>query len=255
MAIAANVEYRFNYFVDAIAQPAVTVVIEILLWTAVFRSAGSTTINGFDLNHYLAYAMWGAFFARIAASWMYEYRMIDEIESGTINSVITRPMNFYEYYFSQLMGYKVVTTVVSFLIPLTASLILPWPVDLTRLPLAIALVFYFLILVHSISFCVSCCAFFLNRIHAFTMAKNLMLWIVTGEIVPLDLIPSPAREWIMALPFASGVYLPVGYLTGRVEAPAVMNGFISVTLGLVFFNAIGFMLWHRGLRTYSGTGA
>lgn len=255
MAIAANVEYRLNYVVDAVVQPTLTVFVEILLWTAVFRSVGGSTVNGYDLDHYLAYALWGAFFARIAASWMYEYRMIEEIDSGSINNLIVRPMSFYEYYFSQLMGYKAVTTVVSFLIPLAASLCLPWPVDLAKLPLAILLVFYYLLLVHSVSFCVSCCAFFLNRIHAFTGAKNLVLWMLTGEIVPLDLIPSPAKEWIIALPFASGVYLPVGYLTGRVTASEVLGGFASVTIGLALFNLLGFWLWRRGLRAYAGTGA
>lgn len=255
LAVASNVEYRLNYVVDAIVQPLLHAMIELLLWTAIFRVAGVTQINGFGLNDYMAYALWAAFFARIAASWMYEFRMIEEIESGTINSLLTRPISFYECYFSQLMGYKAITTFVSFLIPLTAVWFLSWPADLSRLPLAILLVFYYLVLVHSISFVVSCCAFFLNRIYAFTVAKNLAFWILTGELLPLDLMPSPFREWVIALPFSSGVYLPVGYITGRVELPAVLNGFVSVTVGLVVVNLIGWVLWKRGLRTYSGTGA
>lgn len=255
MAIASNVEYRLNYAVDALLQPTLTTVVEILLWTAVFRTLGSETLSGFGLTHYLSYALWGAFFARIAASWMYESRMIDEIDSGSINGLLVRPLSFYEYYFSQLMGYKFITTGVSFLIPLVASHVLDWPVDLGRLPLAILLVFYYLILVHSISFVVASCAFFLNRIHAFTTAKNLALWTLTGEIVPLDLMPEPFRSFFIALPFSSGVYLPVGYLTGRVETAAVLNGFVSVTVGLVIVNAFGAFLWKRGLRVYTGTGA
>lgn len=255
MAIAANVEYRLNYVIDAVVQPSLTVVVELLLWTAIFRTAGSATIGGYDLSHYMAYALWGAFFARIAASWMYEFRMIEEIESGTVNSLIVRPMNFYEYYFSQLMGYKAITTVVSFLIPFTATFFVDWPVQLSRLPLAVALVFYYLVMVHSLSFLVSACAFFLNRIHSFTMAKNLALWILTGEIVPLDLVPGPAREWLIALPFSAGVYLPVGYLTGRVDTATVLQGFVSVTLGLAVINAAAWTLWRAGLRRYAGTGA
>lgn len=255
MAIAANVEYRLNYIVDAIVQPTLSVFIEVLLWTAIFRVATVHEIGGYGLSHYLAYALWAPFFARIAASWMYEYRMIEEIDSGTVNVVLTRPMSFYEYYFSQLMGYKAITTVVSFLIPFVATFFMDVPVDPSRLPLATALVFYYLVLVHSISFCVCCCAFHLNRIHSLTGAKNLALWIVTGEIIPLDLIPQPARDWIVALPFSSGVYLPVGYLSGRVGTDAMIGGFVSVTIGLVVFNALGAWMWKRGLRAYAGTGA
>lgn len=255
MAITSNLEYRANYASDAVIQPSMTVLIELLLWTAVFRTAQTSTIAGFTMDHYLAYALWGAFFARIASSWMYEFRMIDEIESGSINSLLVRPVSFYEYYLSQLMGYKAITTAVSFLIPLVASFLLPWPVDLTRLPLAILLVSYYLFLVHSISFVISCCAFFLNRIHSFTVAKNLLLWTLTGDILPLDMMPEPFRSVLVALPFSSGVFLPVGYLTGRVELPAMMNGFVSVTVGLVVVNLFGAWLWRRGLDSYVGTGA
>lgn len=255
MAITSNLEYRANYASDAVIQPSMTVLIELLLWTAVFRTAQTTTIAGFTMDHYLAYALWGAFFARIASSWMYEFRMIDEIESGSINSLLVRPVSFYEYYLSQLMGYKAITTAVSFLIPLVASFLLPWPVDLTRLPLAILLVSYYLLLVHSISFVISCCAFFLNRIHSFTVAKNLLLWTLTGDILPLDMMPEPFRSVLVALPFSSGVFLPVGYLTGRVDLPAMMNGFVSVTVGLVAVNLFGAWLWRRGLNSYVGTGA
>lgn len=255
LAIASNVEYRFNYLIDAVVQPSLTVLIEILLWTAIFRVAGTDLINGFGQNHYLAYALWGAFFARIASSWMYEFRMIDEIESGSINGLLVRPVTFYEYYLSQLLGYKFVTTIVSFLVPLSASLVLDWPIQLSRLPLAVALVFYFLILVHSISFVVSCFAFHFNRVHSLTVAKNLALWLFTGELFPLDLIPDPFRQWVMALPFSSAVYLPVGFLTGRVDPSQMLGGFVSVSFALVVVNALGYALWKNGLRSYVGTGA
>lgn len=255
MAVTSNLEYRVNYVVDAMVQPTLTMGIELLLWTAIFRTAGTDSINGFGLQYYLAYALWAAFFARIAASWMYEFRMIEEIESGTVNSLLARPVSFYEYYFSQLMGYKLITTFVSFLIPLTCSLFLPWPVELSRLPAAILLVSYYLLLVHSISFAISCFAFFLNRIHSFTVTKNFLLWMMTGEIFPLDLMPEPFRSFVISMPFASGVYVPVGYLTGRLDISAVYQGFVSITIGLVVVNLFGAWIWRRGLRAYVGTGA
>lgn len=255
MAITSNLEYRVNYLVDAVVQPSLTTIIEMLLWMAIFKNASDGMIGGFPLPFYLSYALWGAFFARISSSWMYEFKMIDEIDSGSVNGLLVRPMSFYEYYFSQLMGYKSITTFTSFLIPLTASFYFQWPVIFERIPLAVALVFYYLFLVHGISFFVTSFAFFLNRIHSFTVAKNLALWIVTGELLPLDLMPDPYRQWVISLPFSSGVYLPVGYLTGRFGFDMVLQGFVSVTIGLIVIHILGFLLWRQGLKTYSGTGA
>ncbi len=193
LAIVSNLEYRLNYFVDAIVQPSLTTGIEMLLWFAIFVGAGTSEIAGFGREYYLSYALWAAFFARICTSWMYEFRMIQEIDSGSINSLLTRPMTFYEYYFSQLMGYKLITTIVSMMIPLAAIFIFKLPTKLERLPLAFALEFYYLILVHSISFVIASSAFYLNKVYSLTGAKNLALWLFTGELFPLDLMPEPYR--------------------------------------------------------------
>lgn len=255
LAMVSNLEYRLNYFVDAILQPTLTTCIEMLLWYAVFKSAATTEIAGFGKEYYLSYALWGAFFARICTSWMYEFRMIQEIDSGSINSLLTRPMTFYEYYFSQLMGYKVITTLCSMMVPLLAVFIFDLPTKFSRLPLAFALEFYYLILVHSISFVIAASAFYLNKVYAFTGAKNLALWLFTGELFPLDLMPEPMRSLVIALPFSAGVYVPVGYLTGRLEVATVMNSFVSISVALVVVNLFGVWLWRRGVNIYAGTGA
>lgn len=255
LAIVTNLEYRLNYVVDAIVQPLLTTGIEILLWLGVFAGAHATTINGFGKEYYLSYALWSAFFARIATSWMYEFRMIEEIGSGTVNSLIIRPMSFYEYYLSQLMGYKFITTIVSMGIPILTAHLFNLPTHYDRIALAALLCFYYLILVHTISFLVCCAAFHFTKISSFTVAKNLMLWILTGELFPLDLVASPWKEWLIASPFSSGVYLPVGYITGRVGLQEIQNGFVSVTVAIIALNLLGAFLWKRGLRSYEGTGA
>lgn len=255
LAIVSNLEYRLNYFIDALAQPIMTTLIEILLWYAIFQGAGTDKINGFTREYYLSYAMWAGFFSRIAASWMYEHRMIGEIDTGSINGILVRPMSFYEYYFSQLMGYKLITTGVSLIVPLLAAMVFDLPTEFIRIPIAILLCLYYLVLVHSISFIISSCAFYFNKIYSFTTAKNLIFWVLTGELFPLDLVPSPLREILIDLPFSSGVYIPVGYITGRVDFAMVKTGFVSVTIGIVVLNLIGAWMWRRGLRTYTGTGA
>ena len=82
-----------------------------------------------------------------------------------------------------------------------------------------------------------------------------MFWILTGELFPLDLIPGVWKDRLISLPFSSGVFLPVGYITGRVNFLAIQNGFISVTMAIIVFNFLGAWLWKKGLDSYAGTGA
>lgn len=232
-----------------------TTAIEITLWIALFRSTGAAEIAGFSRDYYLAYALWAAFIGRITSTWMYEFRMIEEIEMGTVNSLLARPVSFFEYYLSQFMGYKMVTSAISLVFPLAAGIYFQLPVQYDRIPATMALIFYFLFLVQTMSFCVACLAFRLNKVGAFTVAKNLGLWLFSGELFPLDMLPDPWRGWLIALPFSNLVYVPVAYLTGRGDHSLLLTGFASTTAGLAIFGAWGYYLWRSGLKTYSGTGA
>lgn len=255
LAIITNLEYRLNYFTDAIAQPVISALIEITLWLAVFRVSSAASVGGFTREYYLSYAIWGAFISRIASSWMYEFNMVNEIDSGSVNGLLVRPMTFYEYYLSQFLGYKLITTVISLIVPFAAAYFFHLPTIYHRLPLAMALVLYYLILVHTLSYCITSCAFFFNRVSSFTIAKNLCLWLFSGELFPLDLISQPWKNILLSLPFSNAVYTPVAYITGRTEISTVLHGFYSVTIGLLFFGLLGHKLWTSGLKKYSGTGA
>ena len=83
----------------------------------------------------------------------------------------------------------------------------------------------------------------------------MIIWVLTGELMPLDLLPSPIREWVIALPFSCGIYLPAAYLSGRIETDVFMQGFISLAAGGIFFGLLARFVWKKGLRRYSGTGA
>lgn len=255
MAILSQLEYRFNLFTDAVIQPFLTGLIEVTLWSAILASTSTGSLGGFGRASYLAYALWAAFFARISANWMYEFKMLDEIETGTVNSVLARPISFYEYYLGQFLGYKILTTAISFLVPIAICIAIPGPTLLSRLPLACALTLFYLIFAHTISFSIASLGFFFNRVFSLTMAKNIALWVLGGELFPLDLVPDPFRRWLIALPFASAVYIPVGYVTGRFDEKVVFEAFGSVAIGLVCLGAVAATLWTTGRRRYSGTGA
>lgn len=255
LAIVTNLEYRFNFFIDAYLQPLITVGIEILLWIAIFEASTSPTIGGFTKEAYLAYGVWAPFLGRVAISWMYEAMMVEDVASGNINIILTRPISFYEYYLSQLMGYKILTTLLSLLVPLGVSIYFKLPVQYDKIPLALLLVFFYLFLLHTMSFIVSAIAFFITKVRSFTLIKNLSLFLLAGELVPFDLMPETLKNVLTALPFASGVYIPVAYITGRVGIDVVWGGFASVFVSLILFSIAGQWLWRRGLVEYTGTGA
>lgn len=248
-------EYRANYFTDVIVQPVASTLIELTLWCAVFASTGGASVGGFGREYYLSYAIWAAFVSRVTSNWMYEFKMIAEVESGTVNTILVRPTSFYEYYLSQFLGYKLSTLFFSVLVPVLAVKLWGLPSELSRLPAVLALVFCYLILLHTLSFAIACLAFQLNRVGSLTVAKNLCLWVLSGELFPLDLLPEPLKSTVISLPFSSAVYLPVGYLTGRIGSDVFAHGFISVGCGILVVGVAARIVWGWGIVRYTGTGA
>jgi ABC-2 type transport system permease protein len=255
LAVITNLEYRVNFLADAVAQPLLATLIEITLWVAIFASTGNELIAGFPKENYLGYVLWCSFVGRITSNWMYEFYMIESIESGAVNGLIVRPGSFFEYYFSQFMGYKAATTVFSLIFPLSAAIFFQLPLIWERIPAMLLLIFFYLGFVHLMSFCVACLAFKLNKVGSFTVAKNLGLWMLTGELFPLDLFPSPWKDWLIALPFANAVYVPVGYITGRVSHDIFFRGFLSTAIGIIVLGFVAKWMWRSGLKSYVGTGA
>lgn len=255
LGIVTNLEYRFNFIIDAFIQPALTVGIEVLLWLAIFKTASNGQIGGFGKQDYLAYAVWAPFLGRITISWMYEAMMVEEVASGSINTILSRPLSFFEYYLSQLLGYKLITTAFSLLVPLIASIAFDLPIYYFRIPIALLLIVYYLILVHMMSFLISIIGFYLTRVRSFTLLKNLTLLLLSGELVPIDLMPKYLEKLLLALPFSSGVYIPLAYLSGRGDLALLQQGFWNITAGIAVMGVACIFFWKRGIREYTGTGA
>lgn len=255
LAVLSQLEYRLNLFTDAIVSPVFTAAIEVTLWSAILNSTATATLAGFSKASYIAYGLWGSFVDRVTANWMYEARMIEEVNSGAVNSVLARPISFYEYYLSQFLGYKLLSLIISIAVPTAVCLWLPGPTMLSRVPAAILLIIWSLVFTHTLSFMIATLAFFFNRVQSLTFAKNVVLWVLSGNLFPLDLLPEPFRTVLISLPFSSAVYVPVGYITGRLDHPDLLRGFLSTTLGLLVLWPLANAIWLAGRRRYSGTGA
>lgn len=255
LSVLAQFEYRTNFFIDAVLQGLLVAAIEGLLWWSVFRASGAEIVGGFGREDYLSYALWAAFCSRISTNWMYEFRMAREVELGTINSILTRPISFYEYYLSQFLGYKILCAMFGLAIPLALTLAGIIDSDLSVLPMASTLILCHLILAYTMSYCMAGLAFFTTRISAFTVVKNFTLWLLSGELFPLDLLPPAVGNITTKLPFAAGTYIPVALLTGRISQAQSVVSLISVGCGILFFALLGRLIWAKALRTYGGTGA
>ncbi len=256
LAIISNLEYRMNFLTDALIQPILTCGVELMLWNAIFtHGTGRDSFAGYSKEAYFSYVLWAVFIGRIAVNWMYENRMMSCIERGELNTILLRPISFYEVYFSQFFAYKSLIAGISLLFPLGISFYYGLPIIYSRLPEMLLMLAVYIWFCYSMSFIVSTLSFFFTKANSFSFIKNITLTFFTGELFPLDLLPVHLKKIFLQLPFPCAIYAPVGYLSGRIDSSLFYQCFGRLFIGLAVTHTIGYYLWKRGLREYAGTGA
>ncbi|MBA3958237.1 MAG: ABC-2 family transporter protein [Parachlamydiaceae bacterium] len=228
--------------------------VEVAFWTGLIAASGNELLAGFPLRYYIGYFLY-IILQLGSLNWRFERIMIAEINSGAVNALLLRPSSFYEYHLGQLLGQKLTTAFA--MIPVILFIAWYWdlPFHVERLPAVLLMGICYLMVLFSLNFAIASMAFFFDHVYSLNTSKNMLIWILSGELMPLDLLPSPLREWVIALPFSCGIYIPAAYLSGRIDTPAFMNGFISLAVGGIVFGLLAQFVWRRGLRRYSGTGA
>ncbi|MDP1836709.1 MAG: ABC-2 family transporter protein [Chlamydiales bacterium] len=234
--------------------PICQFLVEAAFWTGLINASGSELLAGFPARYYVGYFLY-LMLQLGAVNWRFEQTMIAEINSGAVNALLLRPSSFFEYHIGQLLGQKLITVLA--MTPVITLIAWSWdlPFHIERLPAAILMGLCYVILLFSLHFAVAAMAFFFDHVYSLNNTKNMIIWLLSGELMPLDLLPSPIREFVIALPFSSGTYLPAAYLSGRIDTQAFMQGFVSLAIGGAFFALLALVAWKRGLRRYGGTGA
>jgi len=255
LAIREQLEYRVNFIMDVSLQPIIGAAMDMAIWFVIVQSFPDGKLGGFDASMYLLYALWAAFFSRQMGTWMYDFRMSNEIQSGAINTILTRPVSYYTSHLFQFLGHKTTTLAFSFATPSVVSMFFDMVIPWHRLLVAMLLGVGYMVFAFTFAFAISCLAFYFTRIHSIIVGKNIALWMFTGESFPLDLLPDYWERIATALPFASGIFLPVGYLTGRISFDVVARGFGGLVIGTAVMGGIASLLWRGGMKRYSGVGA
>ncbi len=254
LGIISNLAYRFDFIMGFILFPVIIYAIEAAFWVGIFHASGQATIGGYHLADYLAYLLW--FLTQFGSMNLRSERVIiEEVNSGAVNSILLRPTSYYEFQLGQFLGQKILKSILMIPVILTIAAWWDLPIHIDRLWPAMAMGYCYLIMLFTLNFCLASLSFFFENIFNINLTKNMVLWFLTGELIPLDLFPDHIRDILVRLPFAGGIYLPAGYLSGRVPLDQFLFGFVSIAAGTLVFGLVARIIWKQGLRHYTGTGA
>ena len=223
-----------------------------LILVALYRALYAGRPQALPLSHVTTYVwLQQAFFRMLVAS---DADLLDRIRTGGIAYDLCRPLGLYGYYYARIMAQKLMGSLLRAAPMLLFAALLPegWGLSLPASLPALALALPALLL----GLCCVCASE--NITMAFTMRTldqrgfqamlNLLMMILSGNVLPLTLYPDSWQRVITLLPYAQMLDAPIRLYTGDYavsQAAGVLLLQGGWTIALVL---LGLALWRSDQR-------
>jgi ABC-2 type transport system permease protein len=253
MEALRNLQYRVaNYFymIGMLAEP----IIYLVVWSTVARQQGGS-VGGFTPGQFAAYyIVWTLVrqmnIALTPAAW--EWR----IREGQLSSWLLKPLHPFNYDLAALAGWKV--AVIIMWLPIAAVLTLifhpslhPTAADIVVFAVAI----WGAYVIRSLAlWLLGCVTFWTTRVNAIFEAYFTAELILSGRLVPLQLMPPWVQTLANFLPFKWTFGYPIEALTSRLPTGQLLGGLGVQAVWVAVGSAAVTVVWRRAVRRFTSVG-
>ena len=220
-----------------------------LILIALYRALYASKPQTLPVEHVVTYVwLQQAFFRMLLAS---DADLLDKIRSGGIAYDLCRPLSLYGFYYARIMAQKITGSLMRAIPMLVFASLLPkgWgiclPASVPALLCAMAGLVLGLLCVSALE----------NITMAFTMKTldprgvqamlNMLMMVLSGNILPLTLFPDSWQKVITLLPYAQLLDAPIRLYTGDTplaDAPRIL----ALQAGwIIVLTLLGIVLWNR----------
>ena len=197
---------------------------------------GGKIIDGFSIAQMTSYVWLGqAFFA-------FRYIQLPkncakEIENGDVCYKFVKPLDLYNQWYCEHLGYKIAATLLRFFIIVVIALVLPanmklyLPVSWTAFGLFLVALFLGGLMTSALSMIAVYLTFKTLSANGIRNIMNVIMGILGGTIIPLPLMPEPMLKVVDLLPFRYVSDLAARIYIGNVSTESAL---MYIGIGLIW---------------------
>jgi len=248
-----SLQYRFSLVVY-IGGYSIYIGVLLYLWSAIYSEGQS--VGNYTLSQLTTYYILQLMINSIIFSYV-SWDVIDNIKTGNFSNFLTKPLDYYMYWFTINISGKMLEAV---FIMITAGIISIFVSDYVSFPQHLSTLIYFIIsiilgiiLAFEMDFCIGMITFWLTQVRTFKYMLQTMILFFAGAMLPLDLFPPLLIKLAEFLPFRYLVYFPISIYLGRIENP--LPSFAILIVWIILFLVLSRILLVRGIRRYEAVGA
>ncbi len=256
-SLGERMAYRGDFLLGTVLRflPMVTT---ILLWQAIFKSSGRSNLNRFTYNETIAYLLLTHISRMFSSMPGLAGGIAREIREGTLKRYLIQPVDLIGYLISYRAAHKVAYIVTSFLPYALLFFVCRNFFDTFPDPATLAGYAASLILAFLVGFffeaSVGMVGFWFLEVTSLLYIVMTLTFFISGQMLPLDLLPAPWSSFLKLLPFQYMAYFPAVVFLGKVKGTELVIGLLAELFWAVFFMIVARTLYRVGLRRYSAYG-
>ena len=257
-SIMQALEYKVNSIVGLFAI-CTGLLIEYLVWSMVYESQGNTnSIDGWGFNRLIAYIFLAMIVGQLKSSWITAHEMILQIRQGFMNQYIVKPLSFFNYHLMSFIGTNILYYIPYTILIIIVPIIFPDLIfqNFIQIPFFILALIISIYLSYSIYFFMVCFAFWFGEVRALLVAYNISMFVLAGQIIPLDFFPDYYVQIINYTPIPYLVKFPVDIAMSLEINFNQWSIMMLMALGwCIIMRALGGALYSIGIRRYEAYGS
>src|SRR4051794_35262422 len=256
-SLVERMAYRSDFLLGTFMRflPMVTT---ILLWQAIYAGSGRSDLDGFRYREMIAYLLLTHISRMFSSMPGLAAGIARDIREGTLKRYLIQPLDLIGYLVAYRVAHKVAYIVTSAL-PYALLFFLcrdyfdGLPDPTTMAAYAVSLVLAFLV-GFFFEASVGMVGFWFLEVTSLLYIVMTLTFFISGQMLPLDLLPQPWSGLLKVLPFQYMAYFPAVVFLGKIRGRALVLYLLGELAWALAFMLLARVLYRLGLRRYSAYG-
>src|SRR5512134_508488 len=216
--------YRTNLFLEVFAGILASVIV-VVLWSAIFRGAGTTELGGYRLPEMVTYLLGAGLINSFILTTAEHPEASEAIQGGDLSGSLIRPINPHLFWFARDLGNKgfhLLLGIAGYVVVLVLfrHLLVP-PHGTAHLLLFLFSVGLATIIQFFVFQVLGLLAFWMENTYGIRFTARVVMEVVAGAINPLSFFPRTLHDLFLLLPFPLMIYLPMRIYLGKIAVAQV----------------------------------
>lgn len=245
------VAYRLEFLFEILGSAFVPAAIQSVLWYAIFKTGGATQVNGMDYSQMIHYTLISLLFTQVRGG-DHDFELQEMIRSGQLSNYLLRPVGVVEFVYIRGAAPRLLIAGIGLLGGLVLCPILG--LQPHRIIGAMLMAFVGNIIHYQIGAALATTAFLWEEAFSILMVKNMLVSLLSGELVPLNLFPE-SFSWVWkSTPFYLYVFGPTQYALGHWSDLQFLQNMGIACLWLIVGALLIRGTWGVGIKRYLSLG-